>query len=144
MKQEWILVASREEARVFGRRGVGPLELVCDMGNIAGRLKLQDLESDAPGRSTDNRMRARHALSSEESAKDRALRDFYRDVADRLERGLYDQEYDSLTLIAEPRLLGIVRALLPEKVTRKITREIRKDLSYEEETQILARLQASQ
>jgi protein required for attachment to host cells len=144
MKQEWILVASREEARIFGRRGIGPLELVCDMGNISGRLKLGELESDAPGRSTDNRMRARHALSTEESSKERALRDFYRDVADRLERGLYDQEYESLTLIAEPRLLGIVRALLPEKVTRKVTREIPKDLSYEEDKQILARLEASQ
>jgi protein required for attachment to host cells len=144
MKQEWILVASREEARVFGRRGVGPLELVCDIGNISGRLKLHDLETDTPGRSTDNRMHARHALSTEESSKERALRDFYRDVADRLERGLYDHEYDSLTLIAEPRLLGIIRGLLSTKVSRSVSREIPKDLSYEEEKQLLARLEGAQ
>jgi protein required for attachment to host cells len=140
MKHEWILVSSRDEARLFARQGVGPLRLVSDMGNIAGRLKPQDLESDTPGRSTDNRMHARHALSTEESKKDRYLRDFYREVVDRLERGLYDHEYDSLTIIAEPRLLGIIRELLPEKVKRSVTREIPKDLSYEEEPQIIKRL----
>jgi protein required for attachment to host cells len=141
MKHEWIVVASRDEARIFGRRGIGPLELVCDMGNIAGRLRPRDLESDKPGRSTDNRMHARHALSTEESKKERILRDFYREVVDRLERGLYDHQYDSLTIIAESRLLGIVRGLLPEKVKRAITREISKDLSYEEESQIMKRLE---
>lgn len=140
MKEEWILVASREEARLFSRRGIGPLALISDMGNPAGLLKTQDLESDKPGRSTDNRMHARHAYSTEESAKDRSLRNFYREVIERLERGFYAHEYESLTLIAEPRLLGIIRDLLPDNVKRMVEREIPKDLSYENDIDIVARL----
>lgn len=140
MKEEWILVASREEARIFSRSGVGPLRLVVDMGNPTGRLKAHDLESDAPGRATDNRMRARHAYSTEESVRDRALRTFYREVIDRIERAHFDRDFDSLTLIAEPRLLGIIRALLPPGIQSSVMREIPKDLSYEDDSTILSRL----
>lgn len=136
-------MASREDARIFSRSGIGPLTLVCDIGNPSGLLKRQDLESDRPGRSTDNRMWARHAYSNQESSKERALRNFYREVVDRLERGLFDHAFDGLTLIAEPRLLGTIRSLLPEGLSRRVDREISKDLSYEEERQILARLEGS-
>jgi protein required for attachment to host cells len=140
MKEEWILVASRDEARIFSRRGMGPLSLICDMGNPVGRLKAQDLESDTPGRSTDNRMRARHAYSTEESMRDRFLRDFYREVLERIEKADFAHQYDTLTLIAEPRLLGIIRALLPPGVKSSVTREIAKDLSFEDDKNILERL----
>lgn len=140
MKKEWILVASREEARLFSRQGIGALHLIRDLGNPSGLLKAQDLESDKPGRSADNRMRARHAYSTEESIRDRNLRDFYREVIDRIEGAMFAHEYDSLTLIAEPRLLGIIRDLLPEGVKRTVGREISKDLSYEDDRMILSRL----
>jgi protein required for attachment to host cells len=141
MKQEWIVVASREEVRIFGRKGVGQLELIRDIGNPAGILRTQDLESDKPGRATDNRMRGRHAYSTEESARDRSLRDFYRDVIDIIERGMYEHVFDSITLIAEPRLLGIIRGLLPPGLTKLVRQEIPKDLSYEDPPQILARIE---
>lgn len=140
MKEEWILVASRDEARIYARTGKGPLRLVCDMGNPEGMLRTRDLESDAPGRATDNRMRARHAYTTEESAKDHSLRTFYREVFDRIERGSFDQEFDTLTLIAEPRLLGILRALMPKGVSETVGREIKKDLAYEDERMIMDRL----
>lgn len=119
---------------------MGPLSLICDMGNPVGRLKAQDLESDTPGRSTDNRMRARHAYSTEESMRDRFLRDFYREVLERIEKADFAHQYDTLTLIAEPRLLGIIRALLPPGVKSSVTREIAKDLSFEDDKNILERL----
>ena len=140
MKEEWILVASRDEARIYGRSDKGPLHLVCDMGNPAGLQRTRDLESDAPGRATDNRMRARHAYSTQESAKDHSLRSFYREVFERIERGSFDQEFDTLTIIAEPRLLGILRALMPKGVSEAVGREIKKDLAYEDERMIINRL----
>ena len=140
MKKEWIVVASREEVRIFQRMGVGALELIRDIGNPAGTLKTQDLESDKPGRASDNRMRARHAYSTEESSRDRSLRGFYRDVIDLIERAVYEHNFDNLTLIAEPRLLGIIRELMPPSVRRSLHREIPNDLSYEEPPQIIARL----
>jgi protein required for attachment to host cells len=141
MKYEWILVASRDEARIYSRKGLGPLELITDIGNPAGRLRTQDLESDRPGRANDNRMRARRAYSTEESARDRSLKDFYREVIDIVECAMYEHRFESLTLIAEPRLLGIIRNLLPPNVEKLIDREIPKDLSYEEPKEILARIE---
>ncbi|MEY4701046.1 MAG: hypothetical protein RL326_1233 [Pseudomonadota bacterium] len=140
MKEEWILVASRDEARIYARSGMGSLRLVCDMGNPEGLLRTRDLESDAPGRSTDNRMRARHAYSTQESAKEHSLRTFYREVFDRIERGSFAQEFDTLTVIAEPRLLGMLRELMPKGVSGMVGREIKKDLAYEDERMILDRL----
>ena len=140
MKEEWILVASRDEARIYARTGKGPLRLITDMGNPAGRLRTRDLESDTPGRATDNRMRARHAYTTQESAKEHSLRTFYREVFDRIERGSFDQEFDTLTLIAEPRLLGILRDLMSKGVSETVAREIKKDLSYEDERMITDRL----
>lgn len=140
MKTEWIIVASREEVRIFARSGVGSLELIRDVGNPAGLLKAQDLESDKPGRATDNRMHARHAYTTEESIRDRTLRNFYRDVIDILDRGMHEHAFDGLIVIAEPRLLGIIRSLLPSGLQKLVHLEIPKDLSYEEPTQILARI----
>jgi protein required for attachment to host cells len=141
MKTEWVIVASREEVRIFARKGPGVLELVRDIGNPLGTLKAQAIESDKPGRATDNRMHARHAYTTEESMRDRVLRNFYRDIIDILERGMYEHAFDGLTLIAEPRLLGIIRALLPSGLQKLVRQEISKDLSYEEPAQILARIQ---
>jgi protein required for attachment to host cells len=139
-KREWILVASRDEVRVFARAGLSPLSLIYDIGNPLGVLRTGDLESDRPGRATDNRMHARHAYSTEESAKDRSLRNFYREVLDTIDHALLERRFDTLTLVAEPRLLGIIRALLPERLSRVIEREIPKDLSHELEPAILGRL----
>lgn len=140
MKYEWILVASRDEARIYSRRGIGPLELVTDIGNPAGLLRTQDLESDRHGRASDNRIHARRAYSTEESARDRSIKNFYREVIEIVERAVYEHRFDSLTLIAEPRLLGIIRNLLPPNIEKLIDREISKDLSYEEPKEILARI----
>jgi len=140
MRYEWIVVASREEVRIFSRKGVGNLELITDIGNPNGVLRTRDLESDRHGRASDNRMHARHAYSTQESARDRSLKDFYREIIDILNRGLLEHRFDSLTLIAEPRLLGIVRALLSPRLVAVLHREIAKDLSYHEATEILARI----
>ncbi len=140
MNEEWIVVASRVEVRIFARKGRGDLELIREIGNPAGLLRTHDLESDTPGRATDNRMHARHAYSTQESARDRSLKTFYREITEILQRGAFEHRYDSLTIIAEPRLLGIVRALLPTNVKALVHHEISKDLSYEEPAKILSRL----
>jgi len=140
MKKEWILVASREEVKFFRRRGASDIELLRDMGNPLGLAREQDLVTDKPGRATDNRMRARHSYSTEQSFRERALIDFYRDVIDILDRSLLTHEFEALTIIAEPHLLGIIRGLLPTRVARVVKREIRKDLSYAEAPEIAQRI----
>lgn len=131
MNERWILVASREEARIFALTAEQDLVLIADIGNPTARLKLQDLESDTPGRVSDNRMRARYPLRSEETSKERQLQDFYREVFDLLEKKFFAHEFSRLTCIAEPRLLGILRRLYPSALVRIKPDEIPKDLSFE-------------
>jgi protein required for attachment to host cells len=140
MNTTWIVVASRDEVRIFSREGKGPLTLINDIGNPLGRAHARDLVTDKAGCSNDNRKPGRPAYSTEESPRDRVLRDFYREVCDHLEHDLDIHLYQHLVLIAEPRLLGIVRELLSPKVKKVITEEISKDLSYENPADILERL----
>jgi len=140
MKTTWIVVASREEVRIFSRQGTGHIKLERDIGNPLGRLKLHDLVSDKSGAPSDNRMRRRPAYSTEESPRERALKDFYREICEQLDLSLSKHEFSDLILIAEPRLLGYVRELLSKNVRSCVSREIPKDLSAERDTDIEGRL----
>lgn len=140
METTWILVASRDEVRIFSRIGRGHIKLERDIGNPLGRLKNQDLESDKAGAANDNRIWGRPAYSSEESAKERTLKDFYREVCDQVDHSLSLHQFDRLVLIAEPRLLGYIKGMLSTNVERAVTQTIPKDLSAEREGEIESRL----
>ena len=140
MEVTWIMVASREEVRIFSRVGRRPLKLERDIGNPFGRLKNHDLEGDKAGAANDNRMRHRPAYSTEESAKERSLKDFYREVCEQLDHALSIHQFDRLVLIAEPRLLGYIRCILSRNVERAVSNTIPKDLSAERDQEIESRL----
>lgn len=140
METTWIVVASRDEVRIFSRKGKEHLVLERDIGNPLGRLKEHDLVSDKQGASTDNRMRARQSYSLEESARERALKDFYREVCDQLDHALATHQFNKLVLVAEPRLLGYIRGIISKNVYRAISQEISKDLSMERDAEIEQRL----
>jgi protein required for attachment to host cells len=85
-------------------------------------------------------MRRRLAYSTEQSPKERSLINFYREIADQIDLALNKQKFDRLILIAEPRLLGILRTVLPSSVHGVIIQEIHKDLAFATEEQIMERL----
>jgi protein required for attachment to host cells len=136
----WIVVASRDEVRIFSRVGRAHMKLERDIGNPLGRLKNQDLKSDKAGAANDNRFRGRPAYSTEESAKERSLKDFYREVCDLLDHALSTHQFSHLVLIAEPRLLGYLRDIISKNVERSVYRTIAKDLSAERDLEIESRL----
>ena len=140
MDTTWIVVASRDEVRIFERKGKKDLTLVTDIGNPEGKLHPRDLVSDKSGTSSDNRMRRRLAYSTEQSPKERSLINFYREIGDQIDLALNKQKFDRLILIAEPRLLGILRSVLPSSVHNVIIQEIHKDLAFATEEQIMERL----
>ncbi len=140
METTWIVVASRDEVRIFSRVGRAHLKLERDIGNPLGRLKNQDLVSDKSGAADDNRFRGRPAYSTEESPKERALKDFYREVCDLLDHARSTHQFSSLVLIAEPRLLGYLRDMVSKNVERAVAQTIAKDLSAERDLEIESRL----
>jgi protein required for attachment to host cells len=131
MNKSWILVASKDEARLFSQETpTSHLVLEIDIGNPSGRLLTGEINSDKAGASTDNRMRGRHAYSTEEDPRDRLVKSFYREVFEQVRLAFIAKRFDNLTLVAEPRLLGMLRALLPEMLQSVVTREVPKDLSF--------------
>ena len=88
MDTTWIVVASRDEVRIFERKGKKDLTLVTDIGNPEGKLHPRDLVSDKAGTSSDNRMRRRLAYSTEQSPKERSLINFYREIGDQIDLAL--------------------------------------------------------
>ncbi len=131
MLTTWVIIASRDQARLFSRNGQGKLALEWEVGNPAGRLKNGDINSDKHGASTDNRFRAQQAYSSEEEPRERLLRAFYRSIFAKIEHDFAARRVDRLVMAAEPRLLGILRPLLPPALDRALTQEIHKDLWHE-------------
>jgi protein required for attachment to host cells len=118
----------------------GELREVLGLGNASGTLKNIDIDSDAPGRASDNRMRARHAYSTEQESRERLLQNFYRDFLRGIDTAFSQHTFSRLVLVAEPRLLGLMRSLLSEQLSRAVQAEIPKDVPYEDSREIQARV----
>jgi protein required for attachment to host cells len=143
METTWIVVASRSEVRVFEMaRADEELREVIGVGNASGKLKNIDIDSDAPGRASDNRMRARHAYSTEQEPRERLLENFYRAFLREIDTAFSQHKFSRLVLVAEPRLLGLVRSLLSVQLSRAIKAEIAKDVVYEGSREIQARVRS--
>lgn len=108
--QTLVVVADGRHARLFveTRRG-GPLK-----ERTAWLEGLPDYRP-SPGRGSgavhDRFGHGVHATKSE--SQDKGERRFLADLTHRLESLVRDQRFDNLMVIAEPRALGVLRAILP-------------------------------
>ncbi len=129
MNNIWILVAHRGGARVFENKGPGKgLNLLHDIPHPEGRLKNKDIGADKPGRSFDSRGQARHALSSEQEPTAHVAEQFAKQLSSLLEEGRNQQRYGKLVLVAEPRFLGNLRAVLSPPTAALVSATVDKDL----------------
>jgi protein required for attachment to host cells len=143
MATTWILVAHDAGARVFEARGRGKgLELVDTIEHPEGRARDRDLASDRPGRSfrKDSGDPRRAAMSRSEGPRDRAVSDFARALADRLQRARVANQYDRLVLVAPPRFLGLLRSTLDGPTTHLVVGSIDKDLAMKNEKELIEHL----
>jgi protein required for attachment to host cells len=129
MNNIWILVAHRGGARVFENKGPGKgLNLLHDIPHPEGRLKNKDIGADKPGRSFDSSGQGRHALSSEQEPTAHVAEQFAKQLSSLLEEGRNRQRYGKLVLVAEPRFLGNLRAVLSPPTAALVSATVDKDL----------------
>lgn len=129
-KTTWILVAHRAGAVLYASHGSGlPLSRVAEIANPDGRLKAGDVESDRPGRAFDRVGGGRHSMSVEESAPEHLARAFVQQLVERLERGRLNHSFGRFALIAPPKLLGQLRAALPDSLRTLLVAALAKDLA---------------
>lgn len=143
MEVTWIIVGSRDEVRILEmHRPDEELREILDLGNPSGVLKNKDITSDEPGRAFGNMRPGRHAYSSEQEPRERLLQNFYRDLIRRVDTAFSLHRFSRLVLVAEPHLLGIIRSLLTEQLSRVVHAEVHKDVSYEGSREIGERVRA--
>jgi protein required for attachment to host cells len=128
MNTTWILVAHRGGARLFESPGPGKgLQLVEDIPHPEGRLKNGEINTDRPGRAFDSFSR-RHGMSQEHEATDQVSLMFARHLCDKLEKARAENRFAKLVLVAEPRLLGELRAALDKHTAALVSATLDKDL----------------
>ena len=142
MNKCWIVVAHRAGARIFLRRGHAPaLELVEAIEHPRGRLQERDLGSDRPGRAYNSVGQSRHAMSNEHPMREHIAADFARELADKLQAGREARYFDALVLVAEPHLLGLLRAALDRATAALVSDTFTKDLVHVADADLPAHLE---
>lgn len=141
-ERDRIVVADQAEARFYDltRRDV-PMPLVLELTNAAARLHDRDLKSDRPGRLFDRAPAARgrrgavphHAAGSERSPRRLEARRFAGRIAQELERGLRNREFDRLTIVAGPPFRGILMSTFSGRLKAVVATIVSKDLIHQSE-----------
>jgi protein required for attachment to host cells len=82
---------------------------------------------ERPGR-THQSMGAHSSAMEQTDWHDASEREFLKELANRLDRAIRDGETKSLTMIAAPRALGMIRQAYSPAVEQAVARELSKDL----------------
>ena len=138
MRTRWVVVADSSRARIFeltGRdRGLRELD---DLVNPAGRLDDRDIDADAKGRYFGKGEREQaHTAEPEVPPVQHKIELFSKQLGHYLDQACLEQRFDELHLIAPPKILGLIRQNIGDKVRQAIAEEIPKDLAWFQGPQI--------
>ena len=136
--KKWIIVANKSASRFFEYdKSHRDLIEIADLINEKARMKESDLVSDSPGHSMDSGSKfGSRSMSHENKAVNHALDVYVHQVADFAKKGRNNNSYDSLILIAEPRMLGLLSFAL-EKRKLNISFKIGKELNNLKSNELL-------
>lgn len=143
MPTTWIVVADASRARVIERRGDSSTE-IADLLNPEGRAHARDIGSDANGRfpKGGSNTGPGHAAGPDTDPVEHAVSMFAKRVARSLDEARVQGRYQSLCLVAPPKMLGLLRAELPTEVARRVVQEVGKDLSALDVRELVSRIDA--
>ncbi len=127
-KQTLVILANDGKARFLRNSGIG--KGLTELRTLeAERLVGPEVEfADGPGRSRAAPGMARHAMDPRSGEEERRRELFARQVAETAESLWNRHGFDRLVISAEPKLLGLLRALLPAPMRAHAQVEMDKDL----------------
>lgn len=143
MKNQWVVVANASLARIFRHDGAnGGLEPVEDLTHAQSRMHGKELEEAAgPEPGVRDHHDDRFAARCDPRRKEHQL--FARALADRLDKGLADHEFESLALLAAKPFLGELRRFLSKGVNERVGLELNNDFTSLSAAEITQRLQVA-
>lgn len=125
----WVLIADGARGRI-----VRDLEAT---GDVAARLhdltfeteqkQLREIMADRPGRSFASEGSRRSAMEYHSDPVREQESAFADMLVEQLERHHAAREYDRLAIVAEPRMLGLLRQKLSPKLSGAVIKEVPKD-----------------
>lgn len=126
MTRTWVLVADSSRAKLFAAdKPLAPLHEIESFAHPESRAKTQDLTSDRPGRSLDNKT----FMDYDTEPKRQEAIVFARQLGDHLREGRNKGLYQKLYVVAPPQFLGILRDKLDSQTSELIAGELPKDLT---------------
>lgn len=138
----WVVAADAARARIFrARQRDGALTEIEDFINPDVLHGMKSLRADREGHATDA-AGGGHSMQRNATEDRQVAADFARRVARRLALGRRRGEVDRIYLMAEPRLLGVVRESLDRPTRRLLAGEIDRDLTRQTALAIRRRLPA--
>ena len=141
MSRIWILAANSGNATLYTAGSpTAPLTELATFDNPEARAKQSDLASDRPGRSFDSHGEGRHAMEVEVDPKKQEQIRFAKLIADRLEQGRVDNEFERLVVVAAPMFLGLLRENFGAPLSALVSLEMDKDFTALRPEELRARL----
>jgi len=137
----WALVANSGRARILEmRRKPYEFRPVAELVSEAQHLTSKDLVSDASGRVYRAQGPGTHAMQPRSDPHETAESQFTRELVDKLEKAASLGRFDQLLIVADPKSLGRIRALMNRTVANRVADEISLDLVGLPQSQLEPRL----
>ena len=126
----WIIVADAGRARVFESDNLsGDLTEVMDKVDPLARVSRNRLASDAPGRQQSPGGVGLHGMQEKVTPRDAEDERFAREIMDEVRGALDANRIRGFYVAAPPRFLGLLRRVMPLRVSRALEGSLDKDLT---------------
>lgn len=130
MATTWIVAADSSRARILQVTDRGAhLAEVDNLLNPEGRLQDREISSDARGRWGGPNRPGGNAMEDEIGPSQHVAQAFAKRIGAYLDKARTERRYDRLCLVAPPKFLGLLRGDLSAEVSKRVAREVPKDLS---------------
>ncbi|MFN8644921.1 MAG: host attachment protein [Candidatus Binatia bacterium] len=136
-----VLIADAARARLFATRRQAPWQLLQSFDHPGGAARASELVSDRPGRVQQSVADGRRsAADPKHSAHEVEAEAFARGLADALDATVAARHPRALVLVAPPRFLGHLRAVISKPVRALVGASLDQDLTTLPEHELPSRL----
>lgn len=131
MKTQWFVIANASSARIFSRdTATAPLIPVTILTHDKSRLHGSALESDRPGSHANDNSHGPNHFTLRTDARRKEHQRFAKEIAQRLDAGLKDGEFNALILFASNPFMGELTSQLSDAVSQRLKATLHNDLTH--------------
>lgn len=130
MYGNWCLLASQTEAKIITKTSDKELKVVKEFRNPLGRTRNRELirKQAGMGMKSIGRGTVKYSETKRHSPHEVAAEQFAKKVSNYLEEQFQKNNFKSLTVVAEPKFLGKLRAAMTPELRKLIIKSLAKDL----------------